>query len=273
MVLTFSFSKKDTKDGKDPLVDIRGQLEQLDIKTIIPYIAGTTTHVVQNKRNTAKGLQALINAKYIVTNSFTDALVEATTPGNLNEDESMSLLEEGYDKYWPDALQFLPAKSKEPNERPAEFFAPNPERQNIFEGYSFVFCDQVQFETLLPPITNAGGKAFKFLLQLGKTTAEEIVRFVKEHAGEKGLGEFEDDSAGKGVVVVRFRGGNDEHQQWALNLGNQVALALGQRLIEQSEFMDAILTNDAKMLRRPLQVEDEQGMQRLLSSHWSSSQK
>lgn len=257
--MTFSFSKKDTKDGKDPLVDIRSQLEQLDIKTIIPYIAGTTTHVVQNKRNTAKGLQALINAKYIVTNSFTDALVEATTPDNLNEDESMSLLEQDFDKNWPNALEFLPAKSREPNERPAEYFAPNPERQTIFEGYSFVFCDQVQFETLLPPITNAGGKAFKFQLQLGRTKADEIVRFVEEHAGEKGLGDLEDESTGRGIVVVRFRGGSDEHQQWALDLGNQVALALGQRLIEQSEFMDAILTNNAKMLRRPLEIEDEQG--------------
>ena len=247
------------KDGKDPLVDIRGKLEQLDIKTIIPYIAGTTTHVIQTKRNTAKGLQALINAKYIVTNAFTEALIEATTPTDLNEDESMSLLEEDFDKYWPNALEFLPAKSKEPNERPAEYFAPNSERQNIFEGYSFVFCDQVQFETLLPPITNAGGKAFKFQLQLGVSTVNDIVRFVKEHAGEKGLGEFEDDSAGKGIVVVRFRGGNDEYQQWALDLGNQVALTLGQRLIEQSEFMDAILTNNAKMLRRPLEIEDEQG--------------
>ena len=260
MVLTFSFSKRDTKDGKDPLEDIRSQLEQLDIKTIIPYIAGTTTHVVQNKRNTAKGLQALIDARYIVTNSFTDALVEATTPGNLNEDESMSLLEEDFDKHWPNPLDFLPAKSKEPNERPAEYFAPNPERQNIFEGYSFVFCDQVQFETLLPPITNAGGKAFKFQLRLGTTTADEIVRFVKEHAGDKGLGELEDESTGKGIVVVRFRGGSDEYQRWALNLGDQVALALGQRLIEQSEFMDAILTNNAKMLRRPLEVADDQGM-------------
>ena len=75
-----------------------------------------------------------------------------------------------------------------------------------------------------------------------------------------GLSAFGDGSSGKGVVVVRFRGGGDEHQQWALELGNQVALALGQRLIEQSEFMDAILTTDARSLREPLQVEDEQGV-------------
>lgn len=258
--MTFSFSKKDTRDGRDPLANIRVQLEQLDIKTIIPYISGTTTHVVQTKRNTAKGLQALINAKYIVTNGFIDALIEATTPNNLMEEESTSLLEEDFNKYWPDATRYLPAKSKEPNERPAEYFAPNPARNNIFEGYSFVFCEHVQYEALLAPITNAGGKAYIFEIELGRTKATEIVRFVKEHAGEKGLGEFEDDSVGKGVVVVRFRGGGDEYQQWALDVGNQVAVALGQRLIEQSEFMDAILSNDAKMLRKALEFEDEHGI-------------
>ena len=259
MVLTFSFSSKETKGGKDPLVDIRNKLEPLDIKAIIPYIAGTTTHVVQNKRNTAKGLQALIDAKYIVTNTYIDALVECTTSGDPLEDESFSLLEEDFHKNWPNPLSYLPAKSKEPNERPAELFAPHPQRSNIFEGYMFVFCDQVQFETLLQPITNAGGKAFKFQLKLGETRADEIVRFVKELAGEKDMGELEDESEGKGVVVVRFRGGGKEYEDWAINLGDQVAVALGQRMIEQSEFMDSILMNDPTMLRKPLQVEEEPG--------------
>ena len=261
--MTFSFSSKETKGGKDPLTEIRGKLEPLDIKAIIPYIAGTTTHVVQSKRNTAKGLQALVNAKYIVTNTYIDALVEATTSGDPLEEESFSLLEDNYDKNWPDPLQHLPAKSKEPNvnERPAQLFAPHVERSNIFEGYMFVFCDQVQYEALLQPITNAGGKAFQFKLHLGETRADEIVRFVKQVAGEKSMGELEDESAGKGVVVVRFRAGsNKEYENWAINLGDEVAVALGQRMIEQSEFMDSILMNDPTVLRKPLQVDDEPSM-------------
>ena len=218
---------------------------------------------MQGKRNTAKGLQALINAKYIVTNTYIDALVEATTSGDPLEEESFSLLEDDYDKNWPNPLNYLPAKSKEPNvnERPAELFAPHAERSNIFEGYMFVFCDQVQFETLLHPITNGGGKAFKFKLQLGETRADEIVRFVKDLAGEKSMGELEDESAGKGVVVVKFRGGGKkEYDDWAIDLGDQVAVALGQRMIEQSEFMDSILINDPSVLRKPLQVDDEPSM-------------
>lgn len=246
------------KGGKDPLVAVRDRLEDLDIKTILPYLIDKTTHVVSTKRNTAKGLQALINAKYIVAESFIDTLVYVTTPGNLDEPESLSPLEMDFDGHWPNELDYLPPKSKEPNERPPEFFTPNPERINIFEGYTFVFCDQVQFETLHAPVLNGGGKAFHFVLEAGKTSAEELIRYVKNVAGEKSLGEFEDGSEGKGVVLVRFRG-KKEFQNWAIDLGDQLAVALNQRMIEQSEFMDAILTNNAGMLRRPLLEADEQG--------------
>ena len=256
VVFTFSLSSKDMKPGKDPLAAYRSRLEDLDIKVIIPYEIGATTHVVSSKRNTAKGLQALINAKYIVAESYIDALIYATTPENLDELESLSPLEADFDNHWPNELAHLPAKSKEPNERPAEFFVPTSERSNIFEGYTFVFCDPTQFETLQSPIANGGGKALEYSLNPGRTTAEEIVRYVKSVAGEKGLGEFEDGSEGKGVVVVRFRG-KKELAEWAANLDTEVSLALGQRLIEQSEFMDAILMNDASMLRRPLLAEDE----------------
>ena len=257
VVLTFSLSSKETKSGKDPLVTYRSRLEDLDVKVIIPYVIDATTHVVSSKRNTAKGLQALINGKYIVHETYIDALVYATTPEDLDELESLSPLEKDFDGNWPDAMQHLPAKSKEPSERPAEDFAPQPQRANVFEGYTFVFCDSAQFESLHAPIANGGGKALQYTLEPGKTTAEDIVRYVKSVAGEKGLGEFEDGSEGRGVVVVKFRG-KKEYAEWAANLDTQVALALDLRLIEQSEFLDAILTNDASMLRRPLPRDDEE---------------
>lgn len=263
VVFSFSLSSKEMKAGKDPLVNYRTRLEDLDIKVLIPYVIGATTHVVSSKRNTAKGLQALINHKFIVAETYIDALVYATTPDNLDELESLSPLEEDFDANWPNALDHLPAKSKEPSERPSADFVPKPERSNVFDGYTFVFCDAVQFETLQAPITNGGGKALEFTLDPGKTTTEEIVRYVKGVAGEKGLGEFEDGSEGKGVVVVAFRG-KKGLEDWAANLAIQIALALGQRLIEQSEFLDAILLNDASILRRPLPL-DEQDCKQTLS--------
>lgn len=249
------------KAGKDPLVNYRNRLEDLDIKVVIPYVVGITTHVVSTKRNTAKGLQALINGRYIVTETYIDALVYATTPENLDELESLSPLEEDFDAHWPNPLEHLPAKSKEPSERPSEDFEPNTQRGNVFEGYTFVFLDATQFETLQAPITNGGGKAVLFIPNPGKTTADEIVRYVKNVAGEKGLGEFEDGSEGKGVVVVRFRL-KEDFAEWAAEMDTTVSLALGQRLIEQSEFIEAILLNDASILRRPLEVDYEESAPR-----------
>lgn len=261
VVFTFSLTSKEMKVGKDPLISYRNRLEDLDIKVVIPYVVGVTTHVVSTKRNTAKGLQALINGQCIVTETYIDALVYATTPENLDELESLSPLEEDFDANWPNALEHLPAKSKEPSERPSEDFKPNAQRGNVFEGYTFVFLDATQFETLQAPITNGGGKALSFIPDPGKTTTEEIVRYVKSVAGEKGLGEFEDGSEGKGVVVVRFRL-KEKFADWAAQMDTTVSLALGQRLIEQSEFLEAILLNDASILRRPLEVDYEESAPR-----------
>lgn len=223
----------------------------LDVKVTIPYMIGSTTHVVAGKRNTAKGLSALVNGKYIVSERFVDAVIAVATPTDLDSEEELSYLEEDYKKNWPDAPQYLPDKSKEPTERPPQDFLPRPSRSTVFEGYTFVFCDQQQFESLQPPITHGGGKALHCVVQPGETTPEEVVRYVKTAAGEKGLGEFEDGSEGKGVVVVKFRG-KDKHADWAARLDYEIAQALDHRLIEQSEFLDAILADDASMLRKPL---------------------
>ena len=257
VVFTFSLSAKETKASKDPLDGYRARLESLDVKVILAYDREATTHVIAGKRNTAKGLQALVNGKYIVTDTYADKILEAVAPIHLDSDEALSSLEEDFDANWPDPTLFLPAKSKEKTERAAKDFIPNPARESVFEGYTFVFCDVDQFQTLHGPITNGGGKALHCELEPGQSTAEDIIRYVKSAAGEKGLGEFEDGSAGKGVVVVKFRA-KGKYEEWAAGLDYEVAQALDHRLIEQSEFLDAILSSDASSLRRPLlPIEDD----------------
>ena len=108
MVLSVSFSSKYSKAGKDQFGALRSHVEETDIKDTPNYIIDRTTHVVQGKRNTAKGLHALINGKYIVTNSFIDALIYAITPTDLDHDESLCPLEENFDKHWPDEMQHVP---------------------------------------------------------------------------------------------------------------------------------------------------------------------
>ncbi|PLB37549.1 DNA damage response protein RcaA [Aspergillus candidus] len=249
-VLSFSFSSKELK-AKDPLAHVRSRLEDLDIKTIIPFVVGSTTHVVQNKRNTAKGLQALVNGKYIVKETFIDALVYAATPSDLDNLESLSPLEADFDSAWPDAMEHLPAPGKEAVVRPTEAFVPNPDRINVFEGYTFVFGDPGQFENLQAFITEGHGRPLLYPIENGVTTAEEIVHFMEEAAGPNGLGSQRDGPGG--VVHVRYHA-KGRYEDWSIELSNQVALKTDQRVIEQSEFLDAILANNAAPLCRTLPV-------------------
>ncbi|OJJ51773.1 hypothetical protein ASPZODRAFT_12582 [Penicilliopsis zonata CBS 506.65] len=252
-VLSFSLSSKELK-VRDPLVHVRSRLEDLDIKTVIPYLVDKTTHVVQSKRNTAKGLQALINGKYIVQESFLDAVVYAATPSDLENIESLSPLESDFDSAWPDAMEHLPPPGKEPVQRSADAFAPNPSRLNIFEGYTFVFGDSMQFENLQASINNGHGKALFYQVEDGVTTAEEIVQFMRNASGGKGIGAERSDPGG--VVLVRFRS-KGRYENWSIEISNQIAVMIDQRVIEQSEFLDAILGNDAAPLCRPLPSEPD----------------
>lgn len=252
MVLTLSASSKQVR-GEDPLAHVRSRLEDLDIKTIMEYIVDHTTHVVQRKRNTAKGLQALVNGKYIVDDSYIDALVYAATPSDLENVESLCPLETDFELAWPDPNQHLPPPGKEPTQRPAAAFAPKSARLNVFDGYTFIFGDPAQFENLQGPINNGQGKALFYQVEDGVTTAVDIVRFMKKAAGGKGVGSERHSSGG--VVLVRFRSKGDL-EQWSIDVGNEVALMTDQRVIEQREFLDAILGNDASPLCRALPTEE-----------------
>ncbi|KGO67885.1 hypothetical protein PEX1_064440 [Penicillium expansum] len=252
VVLTLSASSKQVR-GEDPLAHVRSRLEDLDIKTIMEYIVDHTTHVVQRKRNTAKGLQALVNGKYIVDDSYIDALVYAATPSDLENVESLCPLETDFELAWPHPNQHLPPPGKEPTQRPAAAFAPKSARLNVFDGYTFIFGDPAQFENLQGPINNGQGKALFYQVEDGVTTAVDIVRFMKKAAGGKGVGSERHGSGG--VVLVRFRSKGDL-EQWSIDVGNEVALMTDQRVIEQREFLDAILGNDASPLCRALPTEE-----------------
>ncbi|KAM0441164.1 hypothetical protein ACHAPT_000470 [Fusarium lateritium] len=258
VVFAFSFTSKELQT--DPLTTLRDRFEQLDIKLVTEY-AQSTTHVVSKKRNTAKGLQALINGKYIVTESFLDAVFEAGTLADGAEVTDLSPLEQDFDQNWPDALQHLPPRGGEPVQHPDSTYAPDPERSDIFEGYTFIFYDKSQYNNLLAPITNGGGKALLANVVPEETEVDEFVQYVKGVAGEKGLGAFNDGSEGKGVVVVRFVPSKGSLVNWYANFFTSVSLGLDHRPMEQSEFLEAILIKDASILRRPLEVESAQNTQ------------
>ena len=249
VVLSFSFTAKELR--ADPWTRLRDSLEQLDIKYSAEY-ESATTHVVSKKRNTSKGLQALINGKYLVTDSFISAIVEAVDTPDQEVEGTSSALEQDFDAYWPNPVDHLPPRGEEPLERPSEAYSPDARRQEIFDGYTFVFYDSKQYENLFPAIAAGKGKALLKEVSPGNTEVDDFVRYVKGVAGEKGLGSFEDGGEGKGVVVVRYTP-KGENYEWFAQFLTSFAQRLDHRPIDQREFLEAILECDASMLRRPLE--------------------
>jgi len=253
VTFSFSFTKKELAGGM--LTAVCERLGPLDIKALNNYEPGVTSHLIVSKRNTAKGLQALIDGRYIVQyDNYLKAVVVAATR---SDPEAKSPLEEDWDANFPDPLQYLPPRGEEPTERGEDAYSPNPARKNMFEGYTFIFCHKNQFNTLLAPITEGGGKALLREVLFNQTDMNDFIRYVKEVAGEKGLGSFDDGSEGKGVVVVRYNPskGDEQEIKFHNDFNRDVSLHLDHRLIEQNEFLDAILGVDARVLRRPLEVE------------------
>ena len=203
VIFSFALPSRDKKEKKIT-AHRQSKVEKYDMKTLeslIPF----TTHVIAAKRNTSIGLQALINGRYIVTEDYLNAVAKACEP----TDEGKSPLEEDFEKYWPHELEYLPPTSSEPNPRGKEWFAPKPERLTVFDGWTMIFCEKVQYENFIGPITDGGGKLERFDLIPGQTTARELVDFVEKR--DKGS-----------TAVVRFRGKGDT-EQWCAELSTQVS--------------------------------------------------
>lgn len=249
-VLTFNLLKKEVKSGV--LKTKQTRVQGLDVKAVSDFSSEHTTHVVANKRNTAKGLLALVAAKHLVAESYIDALEYKATPTNLSQDENLSFLEIDFDSAWPDPEDHLPPPGKEPTIRSADCYQPDPSRATIFEGYTFVFGDQIQYDNLLPVVTTGHGKGILFKVANGETTTEELVQFLQNASGRKGGDD--QTSANGNAILVRWQG-KDDFLEWTNALINETALKLDQRAIDQSEFLDAILANDVELMRQSIPFE------------------
>ena len=251
-VLSFQLLKKELKAGA--LKTRQDRVKSLGIKAISDFTSDYTTHLVAGKRNTTKGLQALITGKYMVSESYLDAIQYAATPRSLDEEEDLSPLELDFDTHWPDAKGYLPPPGKEPTARSVETYQPGPDRTNIFENFTFVFGDRSQQENLLDVITTGHGKALLFAVTNGQTTVDEALHYMQNAAGMKSFGDTSAQSRRGGVIMIRWTPA-PEHADWATDLVNEVAVKLDQRAIDQSEFLDAILANDATLLRQSVPLE------------------
>jgi len=136
-----SFTKAENANGG--IEFLRQRLEPLDVKITEDFFAQYTTHLVVSKRNTPKGLLALTSAKYLVTSAYVAAIERVTTSATGLDEPSP--LEEDFDAHWPEAMEYVPDVAKEPVVRPAELYKPDPERANIFSGYTFIFANENQY--------------------------------------------------------------------------------------------------------------------------------
>lgn len=199
-------------------------------------------------------MQALINCQLIVSHDFADAVARAAVPVTGDKGVETSVLEQDFEEHWPDAAKFVPSGPDGVDEA----FAPDQRRHEIFEGYTFIFYDK-RYETMLPIITAGKGKALLRKVIPKQTDVDDFIRYVKSVAGEKGLGEFEDGSEGKGVVVVRYTPpGDGEEEDWYRDFFNEFAQRLDHRPIEIRDIFFAVLDLEPAQLRRPLLLEPTQ---------------
>ncbi|RMD40194.1 hypothetical protein DV735_g4936, partial [Chaetothyriales sp. CBS 134920] len=245
-VVTFNLQKKELKTGV--LKQKQDRLKPLGIKAVADF-TDLTTHLVVAKRNTPKGLQALIRGKHLVTEALIDAIEYAATPGDIDADEDASPLELDFDSNWPDAKDYLPPPGREPTERPVEAYQPGPDRSHVFENYTFVFGDKNQFDNLLPAITTGHGKALHFTVDPGQTTVADLTTFVRNAGGSKDNQEAQLEKGGVLLVQWEPKGSDKELTS---RLIDQVAVNMGQRPVEQAEFLEAILANNASVLKQPI---------------------
>jgi hypothetical protein len=195
-------------------------------------------------------LEALVLAKYVVSDKYIDAIVAAAS----ERPEGSATLEEDFEAYWPDAMNYVPPSSKEPIPRPAEHFAPDPTRGSIFSGYTFVFYQPTQYESLQRVVNGGSGKALLYEpFQEGVTTPSEVVAYLNTVAEQKGLGSTQGDNGGNGLVVVRPK--FPKKTEALEKLSHEVDIQLGRRSFEQSEFLDTITMNDTSGLCQPLAEE------------------
>ncbi|CAK4030646.1 DNA damage response [Lecanosticta acicola] len=228
---------------------VRSEKERLvgsDVKLVTEYLMQNTTHVVSKKRNTIQGLQALLQGRWIVTDSWVGRLVEAAKPRESGE--KVSLLEEDFDKYWPKEEDYLVPTAGEPTPRPNEYLKPDSERADIFAGFTFIFLSESQHDQFLPVVTAGGGKATLFPYELGRTKPQEVDDFARGLVRKKnnGLYPISQEPGPGGIVVIRLtdHGAGSDLES--------ICVAIGQRIVAQNEFLDAILMKDTSNFRTPL---------------------
>lgn len=232
----------------------REKLQGTGIKVIADYV-GLTTHVVAKVRNTAHGLLGLVQARWLVTAEFVDALAVACMQDGVDGDGEprVSPLEQDFDGNWPKEEDHFIPTAGEPVKRPAEWLKPNPDRCTVFNHFTFLLFSAKQRDSLSPVIQAGGGKALAYTFEKGVTTKDQVVEYIQSITGRKSESNFSlgHDEGPGGVVVIRAEAKDASRDNEFMA---SIDTALNQRSVEQNELLDVILENNASVLCRPLRL-------------------
>ena len=246
---------------KGKLDEQKRRLAGTDVKTLEPFVASVTTHVLSAKRNIPQVLQGLVAGLWTVNYDWLEMVASVTQrkEGEVTADGDPrpSALEQDLDAYWPSEAKFPIKAGKEPNARPDEYMVRNPERGELFQDWIFVFMDQSQYDTLMGVVTGAGGKSVVKQIEPGVTRPAEVVDFVRQVASSKGDSQFRltEVTGNGGIAVIRI---NFKHGDvWEREFTQQLESMLYQRTMPQNELLDVILTLDTSTLRQPLRHSSE----------------
>ncbi|TKA23259.1 hypothetical protein B0A50_07316 [Salinomyces thailandicus] len=253
VVLTFTGLGKKTQG----LAEQRQRLEGTDVKLLSEYVTNQTTHSVNKKRNMPQALQALLQGRWLVSYEWVDELAEVVERNGVDADgePASAPLEEDFDGNWPKEERFPVPAGHEPHPRTNDYVLPNPERAEVFQDFIFVLLSASQYESLMPIITSGGGKALLWEVEIGESSVEDLIDYVKEVAGGKKRDkafQLSQHTARGGVVVVRIHEKTEDGRPWTVPFMQDLERSLNQRAIEQSEFLDPILTLNTSGLRRQL---------------------
>ncbi|KAI5285064.1 hypothetical protein KEM54_000864, partial [Ascosphaera aggregata] len=232
-------------------IDLRAKLTPADVKLILDYLPGVTTHVLQTQRNSKWTLQALIDGVHIVSPAFVDAIAYATTPANVEDPYSHCPMEDDFDGSFPLPDFYLPAKTNDELAIPDIAMMKDQKRRNMFEGYTFVFTDERRFTELLPAITTGHGKAVLFEVQKGHISGREVADYMRSLAERKGV-QLDRDSK---IALVELDKADADTAAWAYKTEKGIMRLTGLKPIKPTDFLRAAITSDSNILLQTIETE------------------
>ncbi|CAD6499701.1 BgTH12-03809 [Blumeria graminis f. sp. triticale] len=241
--VNFTFSFETEGDSTDLISKLRSSFGPLDIKILANYERENTTYVISGKRNTGRNLQALIDGKHILQHeSFINALASTTSV------ENKGLELDFYGNFPKPAEHLHPINDTLTQLKETDFY-PSTVRQNIFEGYTFIFHEKSQFVEYSNPITAGSGNAYLYEMKPHETKIDEFTGYIKNFSRERESSEHCSREKARTLILIAFNPPRKSDSNWHTEFRKQASLTLRCHFIDPDELFKAVIKNDRSTLK------------------------